>query len=123
MATATKGKKVIRRTVLEFQGERHELKHPGRQAKLPGPSPVERKVGRDRAKPDTSTYEGRFAARLDELSKAAGFTPPALAERLGLSEQVVYDWLAGRKMPAVGRFPVLAKLFKLKHPGDILPPK
>jgi len=108
MATATKG--------ADLRGRRPE-------ARLPGPKPVERKVGRDRAKPDTSTYEGRFAARLDELSKAAGFTPPALAERLGLSEQVVYDWLAGRKMPAVGRFPVLAKLFKLKHPGDILPPK
>lgn len=122
MATVAKGK---RRTVLEYKGERLDLKpaHGQRMLAVRSKATKVRKVGRDRAKPDTSTYEGRFAARLDELSKAAGFTPPALAERLGLSEQVVYDWLAGRKMPAVGRFPVLAKLFKLKHPGDILPPK
>jgi ribosome-binding protein aMBF1 (putative translation factor) len=109
MATATK--------VADLRGLRPEATLEGPKSSKGG------KVGRDRAKPDTSTYEGRFAARLGDLAKAAGFEPPALAERLGVSEQVVYDWLAGRKMPAVGRFPVLAKLFKLKHPGDILPPK
>lgn len=101
-----------------------DLRRAKPQAKIPGSTESGRRgVGRDRAKPDTSTYEGRFAARLGELAKDQGFEPADLAQRLGVSDQVVYDWLAGRKMPAVGRFPALAKMLKCKHPGDILPPK
>jgi len=98
-----------------------DLRTGRRRAKLSGSTPGSRSVGRERTKPDTSTYEGRFAARLGALVKKRDIDPRDLAVTLGVDKSVVYDWLAGRKMPSIGRFPELAKALGVKKPGDLLP--
>ena len=37
--------------------------------------------------PDTSNYEGRFAARLNELVTARGLNPATFAEKLGVAAE------------------------------------
>ena len=98
-----------------------DLRRAAGRTRLPGSTPGSRGVGRERAKPDTSTYEGRFAARLGQLVTKRGIDPRDLANTLGVNPAVVYDWLAGRKTPTVARFPALAKALNCKKPGDLLP--
>lgn len=78
-------------------------------------------MGRERAKPDTSTYEGRFAARLGDFVSKRGIDPRELAKTLGVNQSVVYDWLAGRKLPSIDRFPALAKALGVKKISDLIP--
>lgn len=119
MATVAKGK---RRTVLEFQGERHELKRVPARRTLEGPKPLRSgQVGRRRSEPDTKTYLGRFAVRLNDRMKRQGISVKELADKLGVSETTVYDWLAARKEPNMDRYPALATALGLKKPGDVLP--
>lgn len=80
------------------------------------------RVGRKRAEPDTSTYEGRLCARLGELVEARGLTPPEFADKIDTSKSMVYHWLSGRGTPPVEIWPKLAKVLRVSV-ADLLPPK
>jgi ribosome-binding protein aMBF1 (putative translation factor) len=89
---------------------------------IAAPSKRRASVGRKRAEPDTSTYEGRFAARLGELLEARGLTPPQLADKLAKDKGVIYHWLAARYLPPLNDWPKLAKILRVEV-SDLLPPK
>ena len=78
-------------------------------------------AARPRKTIDTSTYEGRFAARLKELRERAKLSPEQVAEALGVSVVAIYHWEAANRTPPLGAFPKFARLYKLKKIGDILP--
>ena len=70
---------------------------------------------------DTSTYEGRFAARLKMLREKAKLTPEQAAEEIGVSLATLYDWEAGRVIPSLEKFPKIAVVYKLKKTKDLFP--
>ena len=72
---------------------------------------------------DTSTYEGRFAARLKELREKAKLTPEQVAEALGVTLKMVYSYEDGSHLPKVAAYPRLAELFKQKKVNALLPEK
>lgn len=72
-------------------------------------------------KVDTSTYTGRFAARLKELREKAGLTPEQFAEQLAVSDQAIYYWESGLRQPKISDLPKIASVLKLKKTRDLLP--
>ena len=77
---------------------------------------------------DTSTYMGRIAVRLRMLREGAGLTVDELSAKLVAAgvqakSRAVYAWEQGQNPVHLAALPVLAKLYKLKSPGDVLPPK
>lgn len=50
-------------------------------------------------KSDGLTFGGMDLGRWLESPAGAGWTIPALAERLGVSRAAVYQWIAGNNMP------------------------
>ncbi len=78
---------------------------------------------RPRKEIDTTTYEGRFAARLKMLREKAKLTVADVAEAVGVSAVAVYQWEQANRTPPIGVFPVFAEIFKLKKIGDLLPPE
>jgi len=57
--------------------------------------------GRHRNKIDTSTYNGRFAARLRMLREKAGLTVADLAEATGIPRATLYSWESTGRMPPI----------------------
>jgi transcriptional regulator with XRE-family HTH domain len=76
---------------------------------------------RPRKEIDLSTYEGRFAARLRELREKAKLSPEQVAEALGVSLAMVYNYEQAIHTPKVSAYPKLAELFKLKTVNSLLP--
>ncbi len=72
---------------------------------------------RPRKEIDTSTYVGRFAARLKMLREKAGLSVDELAERSGIPAQTLYRWEQGNKAPSIERFPELAESLNLTVSG------
>lgn len=77
---------------------------------------------------DTSTYLGRVAVRLHALRIEAGLSVEKLSDRLikagsKATPSTIYSWEQGRSTPHVSDLPLLAKVYKLDTPGDVLPPK
>ncbi len=58
--------------------------------------------------PDTTTYAGRFAARLAELRQAAGLSQAELAERLGVRQSTVSLWETAARSPRFDQLPAIA---------------
>lgn len=79
------------------------------------------RVGRKRAEPDTSTYEGEISKRLGFLLRRAKMTPAEFAEALGITEAAVDHWLAGRRTPPINRWPKIAEVLGLSSPRALLP--
>lgn len=79
-------------------------------------------VGRKRAEPDQSTYEGRLCARLNALVEARGWTPQEFADKVGVGKSMAYHWLSGRGVPAVNDWPKIAKVLRVEI-AELLPPK
>ena len=48
---------------------------------------------------DTSTYSGRFAARMRALREKTGMTIPELAEKTGVSVATLYSWENASRSP------------------------
>ena len=71
--------------------------------------PIKRRMARPRKEIDTSTYTGRFAARLKMLRERAGMSVEELAEQSGIHVQNLYRWEQGKSAPAIERFPELAE--------------
>jgi transcriptional regulator with XRE-family HTH domain len=78
-------------------------------------------AARPRKQVDTSTYEGRFAARLKELREKAKLTAEQAAERMGIVPSAIYGWESGRNRPTIADLPKIAEALKLKKIKDILP--
>ena len=64
---------------------------------------------RPRKEIDTSTYSGRFAARLRELRDKTGMSADEFAATHGFPSTTVYDWEIGRRTPSLEKFPEIAK--------------
>ena len=71
-------------------------------------------AARPRKTIDTSTYTGRFAARLKELREKKKLTVEELAEKSGIPVQTLYCWESMSRTPAIDRFPELAKALGVK---------
>jgi transcriptional regulator with XRE-family HTH domain len=69
---------------------------------------------RPRKEIDTSTYSGRFAARLRALRDNAGMTVPELAEKCGIPESTLFHWECGKRSPVNEEFPALAEALGVK---------
>jgi transcriptional regulator with XRE-family HTH domain len=72
---------------------------------------MQKSMSRPRKQIDTSTYEGRFAARLKMLREKAGLTPEAVAEAVGVARSAYFNWEAETNSPHVKYFPALASAF------------
>ena len=66
-------------------------------------------MGRKRKAVDTSTYSGRFAARLRELRDKQGLTTREISEKTGIPKSTIEDWDVGRKSPSIEKLPILAE--------------
>ena len=71
--------------------------------------------------PDTTTYAGRFAARLAELRQAAGLSQVELAKRLGVTQGAVSKWELGDRFPPPGLLPILAQSLDLAKTIELYP--
>src|SRR5689334_9250800 len=67
------------------------------------------------------TPAGKFGQRLEELMVAAGLTTTELAERIGVTPDVVRKYIQGRVTPVIDRWPTVAKALGLKNAKDLLP--
>lgn len=75
---------------------------------------------------DTKTYLGRVAVRLTALRTEAGLSVESLVTALNkagypIAGPTVYAWEQGRSTPHVEALPHLAKIYRLKTPGEVLP--
>ena len=71
---------------------------------------------------DTSTYKGRFAARLKELREKKKLTVDELVEKTGLPRRTLYDWESTKSSPPVELLPKLAEALGVSI-RSLLPPK
>ena len=85
--------------------------------------PKKKNMARPRKEIDTSTYTGRFAARLKKLRERAGLTHEDVANELGVTLSMVYFYEDGTHVPKVSAYPTLAKLYNLKKINALLPEK
>jgi transcriptional regulator with XRE-family HTH domain len=56
-------------------------------------------MARPRNPVDTSTYSGRFAARMRALREKTGLTMEELAEKTGMSVATLYSWENASRSP------------------------
>ena len=78
-------------------------------------------AARPRKTIDTSTYEGRFAARLRELRLKRKLTIEELSEKTGIPDKTLYRWEAAVSVPPLDTIPLLAEALKLKNARLIFP--
>ncbi len=77
---------------------------------------------RPRKEIDTSTYVGRFAARLKMLREKAGLSPEDAAEQLKVPKKSIYNWEAGISIAPLRMFPLIAEVYGVKT-RTLLPEK
>ena len=80
-------------------------------------------MARPRKEIDTSTYTGRFAARLKALRGKTGLTVQEVAERIGVIDKTVYHWETGYTSPKTEQLPILAEALNLKSVRTLFPEK
>ncbi len=71
---------------------------------------------------DTSTYEGRFAARLKMLREKAGLSVDELAEKSGIPSLTLYRWERAERNPPFNDLPQLAESVGVTV-RTLMPPK
>jgi len=71
--------------------------------------PIKQRMARPRKEIDTSTYSGRFAARLRALRDKKGLTVPELSELSGIPRSTLQHWECGARNAIHEEFPALAK--------------
>ena len=76
--------------------------------------PKNRRMARPRKAIDTSTYTGRFAARLKMLREKTGMSVDELAEKSGISRTTLFNWESGTNEPLIGQLPELAEALQIK---------
>ena len=67
------------------------------------------KMARPRKEIDTSTFTGRFAARLKSLREKAGMSVDELAERSGIPRATLFAWESADRCPVNEVLPKLAE--------------
>ena len=65
-------------------------------------------MARPRNPVDTSTYSGRFAARLRMLREKTGMSVEELADKTGVSIATLYSWENGGRSPVNDDLPIVA---------------
>jgi len=80
-------------------------------------------AARPRKTIDTSTYTGRFAARLKELREKKKLTAEEMADALGVTLNTIYHWEKAHSFPKPGQLPLLAEALKLKSVRLLFPEK
>jgi transcriptional regulator with XRE-family HTH domain len=81
-------------------------------------------VGRKRKPQDKSvrkTLSGRIGARLEAFATAQGYTPAEFAEKIGKTEDAVWAYYRGSRVPKLDDWPKIATVLKLKNIREILP--
>ncbi len=78
---------------------------------------------RPRKEIDTSTYEGRFAARLRALREKKKMTVEELAERTGIPSTTLYRWESGDRCPINEQILLVAEALQIKASKLIEDPK
>ena len=63
---------------------------------------------------DTSTYTGRFAARLKALREKAGMSVEEVAEKTGIPFQTLYRWESGDRCPVNEQILQVANALNIK---------
>ncbi len=71
---------------------------------------------------DTSTYEGRFAARLKMLREKAGLSVDELAEKSGIPKRTLFNWESMERSPSINQFPQLSAALGVTI-RTLMPPK
>ena len=79
-------------------------------------------AARPRKTIDTSSYTGRFAARLKELREKTGLSVEQLSEKSGIPAKTLWNWESGIRQPLIGQLPQLAESLKIKI-GKLFPEK
>ncbi len=54
-----------------------------------------------------------FSVRLKELRKSYNYTQKELADEIGASEDSIYAWENGRRMPSVAFLTELCRIFRI----------
>ena len=70
---------------------------------------------------DTSTYTGRFAARLKALREKAGMSVEEVAAQLEISAVAIYHWEAANRQPKISDLPIIAEVLGVSKARLILP--
>ncbi len=63
---------------------------------------------------DTSTYEGRFAARLKMLREKAGLSVLELADKTGMPARTLQNWESMTSSPVDESLPTIAEALGVK---------
>ena len=71
-------------------------------------------MARPRKAIDTSTYTGRFAARLKMLREKAGYSVVELAEASGIPKNTLIRWEAAQNSPPLETLPILADALEIR---------
>lgn len=74
------------------------------------------------SKRELKTFRGRFAAHLESLMEAAGFTKDDLAEETGLGEATIRKWLRAEGTPDFPSMEKVADALGLDDYRLLLPP-
>jgi len=85
--------------------------------------PKKKNMARPRKEIDTSTYTGRFAARLKMLRERAGLSVEEVSEHVGVTINTVYHWEKAHSFPKCEQLPLIAEVLKLKGVRIIFPEK
>lgn len=56
----------------------------------------------------------KTGARLKKIAEKRGYTPKKLSEEIGVSQNSIYQWYNGQKLPSLDNLCVLADTFKLR---------
>lgn len=78
--------------------------------------------------PDMKTYPGRCAARLRKLRTECGMSAQDVVDQLAkkgtkVTTRAIYRWETAENEPPLSVYPLLAKLYGLKHPNELLSSK
>jgi ribosome-binding protein aMBF1 (putative translation factor) len=93
------------------------------QGKMEASKQGAKRVGKKRSaqpKEVARTMSGKFGARLAYLTEKAGLTPEEFADKIGRSRPAVYTYFAGRSVPHLEDWPIIAKVLGVSV-KDLLP--
>jgi len=80
-------------------------------------------VGRKRKKQSPkirNTFAGKFGRRLERLVDDSGLTAREFGNKLGKSEDAVYHYFNGDRMPHMSDLPRMASVLGLGHVSELL---
>lgn len=56
----------------------------------------------------------KTGARLKRIAEKRGYTPKKLSAEIGVSQNSIYQWYSGQKLPSLDNLCVLSDTFKLR---------